>query len=203
MTRTPRPIAVAALVASIALCACGTPKPGTELVIDLVPGAAIAREAHDVAVHVDSGHATDRRLDTMFDGVTDSPPPVRIGLTPRGGDATRVLSLVATARDATGASLVTVRVRTGFVSGQIKHLIVRFDDTCRAVSCLDDETCSDGACVSSAVDAASLPEYPADAGTVPLADAGTPPPFDAGSSPPWDGGGPDAGDASARRDGAP
>lgn len=197
-----RAVAVA-LAAGIALCACGTPKPGTELVIDLVPGAAIAREAHDVAVHIDSGHAADRRLETMYDGVTDDPPPVRIAITPRGGDATRILSFVATARDATGASLATVRLRTGFVAGQIKHLILRFDDACRAVSCADDETCSEGACASSAVDAVSLPDYPADGGVPLLADAGIPPPRDAGSSPPpSDGGALDA-DASPSPDAGP
>ena len=184
MTRAPRLALACALLATIGLSACGTPKPGTELVIDLVPGAAIAREAHDVSVHVESGLPTDRRLAITFDGVSDTAPPIRVALTPRGDDATRIVLLVATARDATGASLATVRARTGFVAGQIKHLVIRFDDACRAVTCAEDETCHEGACVSAAVDAASLPDYPADGGVVPLADAGIPPPVDAGSTPP-------------------
>ena len=179
MTRAPRSAVARTLRALVALAVvalgsggCGTPKPGTELVIDLIPAPVVAREANDVSMHVDSGHATDRRLETMYDGVTDSAPPVRIGLTPRGDDATRILSLTATARDPTGASIATVRLRTGFVAGQIKHIILHFDDACRAVVCPDDQTCREGACVSSAVDAASLPDFPADGGIAPIIDAG-------------------------------
>lgn len=128
--------------------------------------------ATQVMVVVDADpmvRASARSLDVRVDGPSGTPLeqpvanvefPVVVAVVPEGGDATRTFTVSATARDAMGSALGTVRARTRFVEHSARELDLLIEACCGSRMCTEDETCRSCACVAlTTTDPAGLPTY--------------------------------------------
>ncbi|HKU43245.1 MAG TPA: hypothetical protein VJR89_34025 [Polyangiales bacterium] len=71
--------------------------------------------------------------------------PIKLVLAPKNGDASRRFTLVIEARDSQGSQLASLRLRTGFVSKQTRHVTLFIHDACalhRDPSCGSDAACN-------------------------------------------------------------
>lgn len=192
-------MAAAGVLAAILTPACGDDTL-TELVVVVETDLAVPGTLETVALTV-VGPSGDTAYDDTVDlRASDAPDmPLTLSLTPGSGDLSPV-AIEALGSLANG-STVRVRVRTGFVKGERRAVVLRLRNACVGKSCPDGETCgASGECVSAERPAESLPPWtgeppPApDAGTMP--DGGT---LDAGADAGGDGG--DAGTDGGTTDG--
>jgi hypothetical protein len=192
-----RPVRVVALCVSLVAWALSTsgcaPRPRTQVTVTVDAEPAVAAAAVRLAVRVEGG-ASDLALRAEQTLGTAGEPirfPVDVALVPLAGDTSRRFRLQATALDASGGELGTVRVLSGFVAERTFSIRLVLEDCCRSVRCGAQETCRACACAPDAV-----PPPEADAGTAfpddafgpdafapvdaaqPGLDAGTPPPCD-------------------------
>jgi hypothetical protein len=137
------------------ICAIGcAPRPRTQVMVTIDAEPAVAAAAVRLAIRVEGG-ATDLSLRAeQTVGSIDAPValPLDVALVPLAGDATRRFRLEATALDATGDELGTVRVFSGFVAERTFSIRLVLEDCCRTVRCSAQETCRACGCAPDALD---------------------------------------------------
>lgn len=181
-------------LAALALGACSA-SPATQLIVVVDTDLAVPAELDRIEVVVrgpGGGEETERA--TLRDRAL---LPLTVGVAP-SGDALGPVTI--TASGFLGEGLVVSRThRVTLIAGETRTLIMHLTAACasRDEPCPSGETCGENGCVTSELDASTLPGW---AGAPPRLgdDAGAPPPRDAGTDarvPPLDGGGSDAGDA--------
>jgi hypothetical protein len=165
-------------------------RPKTQTVIDLDADASVRARTQSLRVVITGsdqrGQLTgdaEPSLDEVltFGADEDVHWPLRFVLEPPRGDFSRLFALTASARDDHSQVLAQVRVASGYVSGQVRHLALRFDEACVRVTCGDDQTCSGGDCRDAWIAPADTPLFvdkpgvadaaAADGGSAPLPDA--------------------------------
>ncbi|UJR81104.1 RCC1 domain-containing protein [Sandaracinus amylolyticus] len=181
--RTPMSFVIAALL----LAACEPSPTALYLVVDTnleVPG-----EVASLTIRVEPDH--EQPIERDID-LTTAERPVRVRIDPREGHEGASLRLVLSVSDGDTAVL-TRTVRTTFVRGSVRELVVSLERACLDVTCdVPNETCIAGACDDDGLDANDLPVWDGDDPDVTWSDAAI---HDAGSSDAGvdDGGGLDAG----------
>ncbi len=149
------------------LAGCSGPSPRTE-VITTIDGDSTVRGAAGVRVTV-LGGSSPGTLAEVDQRSFPSPLawPITVGVTPQGGDASRVFQVFASAADSSGMVIARGRVTSGFVAGETRWAHIELDSACPAsVTCVGTETCCGGTCVDGRLDASSLPTWQGD-GTPP------------------------------------
>lgn len=171
-------------LALFATVGCVTRVPRTEVVVEIDAESSVIADATSIHVAV-LGGARDGVLSPQAEQDLGGtiPWPVTVALVPANADPDRVFMVEGTATDATGATLGIVRARSSYVAGRTLTLRLTLEDCCRtiATTCAEDQTCRSCACVSAEVPPSSLPDWSADAGSIP-ADASRSDAPDAGAS---------------------
>lgn len=139
-----------------------------------VAGAAVQVRVRVLGGQEDLVERVDQTLGTALEPVRF---PVTVAVIPQDRDATRRFRVEATALDAAGDELGTVRALTGFVPHRTSLLRLLLEDCCRPVVCGAEQTCRGCECVTAQIDPTTLPPL-GDGGA---ADAGAP--RDAATSP--------------------
>ena len=172
--------------------------PATQLVVDIDAETLIRNRLHSLEIEVAAARHRDNideREETFREELVpeslDSEAltwPVRVVLTPKDGDARRVLELTATALGLEGRFVARARLVTGYVTNQIRYSRLVLETECFEVECGDLETCRVGGCTDAFVEPRDLPLLPGpgmmpDAGEAGLPDTGPEPDagFDAGA----------------------
>jgi hypothetical protein len=153
------------LLLAAALLGCSA-DPLTELVVVINSDMAVPAEFDGFRVVVkshDEEVSTDRHY---FVGETSGKVrlPADFGIIPRGGDASRRVTVEVSATTS-GAALFSTRAITGFVEGKTLRLDMFLAKRClwEAAKCESNETCRVEGCVPEEVDPGSLPEFDPDA----------------------------------------
>lgn len=94
--------------------------------------------------------------------------PLKVGLVPLGGDATRIYDVVVTAYDADGQFVAATRLISGYVPERIRYARLVLEDACIGVDGCEGEdsaplSCRHGACVDPRVDPLALSAHQAGA----------------------------------------
>ena len=114
----------------------------------------MARDAIRLRTRIEGGTSEllERNIETL--GTNDDPVrfPVEAILLPLGGDATRRFRFEATAVDAAGQELGTVRTLSSFSSGRTGTIRLTLEDCCRSVRCAAEETCRGCGCVPAIIE---------------------------------------------------
>ncbi|HEY8427997.1 MAG TPA: hypothetical protein VIL20_06460 [Sandaracinaceae bacterium] len=151
-----------AFVALVALVACSSPSPRTQVVVEIDADGYVRGMTDHLAVEVTGlpgGQTEALELNEW---------PAYVSLVPRDNDASRRYELSIRAVRDDGSTAVHRRVRSGYVAGRTLALRVRLTASCAGATCVaEDETCIDGDCQPLEIEPADLPEW-AEAG----ADAG-------------------------------
>jgi len=161
-------IALALLLA--ASCAA---RPRTQVTVVIEADEDVARDAVTLQVRGSGGRSLEDPFDYPVTLDERTRFPVDVALVPAGGDVQRRFRVEATAADARGASLGTVRAISGFVPGRTLTLTLTLESCCRAITCGVEETCRGCACVPALVEIERLDAH------VVLPDAWAPVPVDA------------------------
>ena len=122
------------------LAACGADTP-TEVMVYVDGQAATAAAATTIRVRVwnqDGAHSLDESRPLVGDDAVRW--PLRVPLVPRGGDAARTFVVEAQLLDAAGVPVAWVRARSGYVAGELREILLCFEDDCRAEACGDTVT---------------------------------------------------------------
>lgn len=139
--------------------------PLTELVVVVQSDMTIPDEFDGFRVVV-TGHDGDVATDRYF-FLGEQPGevllPADFGVMPRGGDASRRVTVEVWATDS-GADLFSTRAITGFVEGKTLRLDMFLARRClsEAKECKPNETCRVQGCAPSEIDPAELPEFDPD-----------------------------------------
>ncbi len=150
----------------LAFCACllglACAGPRTALVVAVASDLAIPTEITEVRATVGAAHCTGgASCEVVFPLAQSSDLPLSFGIEP-GASVSAPVELEIVARDASGATVVSRSVSTGFVVGRTRVLVVRLDRACVGHgACSAGETCIAGLCASASVDPATLlPDMP-------------------------------------------
>ena len=142
--------------------------PSTQVVVDLDADSAVRERTQELRIRVSSASHRDR-LDErvqVWQRVYPRPTagdievplfPMRIVLTPKQGDARRAFEFLATSVGADGQELTQVRVMSGYVEHQVRHLRARLAASCAGVSCGDSQSCRAGVCAEAWREPRDLP----------------------------------------------
>ncbi len=160
----------------VLLAASCSPRPRTQVTVVIQADRDVADDAVTLLVRGSGGRSLEDPFDYPFTLDERMPFPVDIALVPAGGDVQRRFRVEATATDALGASLGTVRAISSFVPGRTLTLTLTLESCCRAIVCGVEETCSGCACVPATVEIERLDAH------VVTPDAWTPAPVDASTS---------------------
>jgi len=139
--------------------------PLTELVVVVQSDMTIPDEFNGFRVVV-TGHDGDVATDRYF-FLGEEPGkvllPADFGVMPRGGDASRRVTVEVWATES-GADLFSTRAITGFVEGKTLRLDMFLARRClsEAKECKPNETCRVQGCVPPEIDPAELPEFDPD-----------------------------------------
>ncbi|AKF06273.1 RCC1 domain-containing protein [Sandaracinus amylolyticus] len=187
---TTRSIQTSLAIAALVLAACDAAPTAIYLVVDT--NLEVSREVDALTIRVEPDH--DQPIERDVD-LTSAARPVRVRIDPRQGHEDASLRLVLSVGDGDTAVL-TRTVRTAFVRGSVRELVVSLDRACLGVRCdAPDETCIAATCADDAIDARGLATWDGDEPEVEWSDASVPM-HDAGER--------DAGAVDAGRDaGAP
>jgi len=146
------------MVALLALVALGCEETATELVVVIDTNLHACGEVDEIALAVTGPTAMSEPLVAPLVGPDRVELPLVHGLVP-GSDALGPVEIIATARYR-GRDVMSERVRTELVDGEIKMVSLVLDYRCRgATFCGEDETCDAGRCVSVQRDGAALPSW--------------------------------------------
>lgn len=166
-------MAVALLLAmAIALMSCSpNASPPMGAVVRIDSEASIAADTTSLVIRVygspgqlATGGDVLREERTVALG-TNFHLPYTVGITPLGGDVTRLYRIEVDARDVGGGLIATAKAISGFTSGRLLLLDLVFTDACRGVVCADTgSTCKAAACVDASVDPTTLTTFTPDAG---------------------------------------
>lgn len=169
----------------------------SQIVVVVTTDLAIPGELRTVRARVGEPGCTGcEREFRLTDGST--PMPFSFGIEPRGGDASRRVSLMVEGLGADGTPVVARSVRTGFVAGQTRMLEVHLSTACVGrLDCGTGRTCIAGAC---AVDEISPSDLPVVQPGQELPDAGPTPDGGERDAGPTDSGTRDSGPADAGGD---
>jgi len=206
----PAPVPWAIAVAFLGASACTD--PATQLLVLVDTDYAVPSELATVSARIsdaDGREISSSEFTLVAAGEDPSPArfvvPLSFAVVPRDDDAGRRVVIEIAGMDAFGGVLVTRRARTGFVEGKTLLLPMFLLESCEAVECGSDQTCTERGCETDRVDPGSLIEVAAGDELRWALDAGP----DAGSDGGWDaaadagdGGLPDAGRDSGADAGA-
>lgn len=144
---------------------CGGESP-TEVVVVIDAQTGIRSIATHVLVRITSGDSSSAvptsvaAEQTIGTSVSPVPFPLRVGIVPQNGDASRRYLVEVTALDENDLPRARVRAISTFVHGRILELRLMLEDGCLDVlSCTDAATCHAGSCAAADVDATTLPTY--------------------------------------------
>lgn len=183
---------LAALGLGSVVVSCSDSAPATEVVICVSATPQVMARAQTLTIRV-FGRRTES--DTWVERAEETRPitelPLTLGVHPRGRRVERHFRVEVEARGPDGA-IAVARMTSGFVEDETRAATLLLDERC-ALTCAEDLTCRDGACVDATWATASLSEYAAGSCRASV-DAG---PLDQGSSDL----GADAGDAGGVTDG--
>jgi hypothetical protein len=168
------------LVASaVALSACGTERPRTQVMLIVDADSRVRAETTRVAIEIrgraEGATAWEGDFDRTFD-VAATAWPIEVAMVPAGDDASREWRATVRAQDASGGTRVEARAIGGFVAGQtLSHRVVLEGDCIAAAACGDEQTCgAGGTCVAARIDDTRLvpyvPQERSDAGVLPILD---------------------------------
>lgn len=149
-------------IVALALGACASQRPATEIFLVLDAEPSVRTEASSLRVVI-TGSRLDGTPETALDRTLSGAElvwPTSVGIIPRGNDSTRGVRVEATLVTTTGGT-ARVSARTTFLPEQLRVLRLAFEACCVGTACGTNETCEACACVSDAVDPIELP---ADAG---------------------------------------
>jgi hypothetical protein len=154
MTRT----SSAFLCAWALLVGCSDSSKATQLVVAITSDMDVPAEldAFDVRVFGPVENLVKQQRFELGPGKVEL--PASFGVTPRGGDASRTVTIEIDAFRA-GTLLFTARTVTGFVAGRTLRLDTRLSAACSSKICSQNTTCRQGACVDPFVDPATLPRH--------------------------------------------
>jgi hypothetical protein len=166
-------------VALLLLAACKPEaKQGTEVLLEIDAEPSVRAQLGSLEVDIRAGAAGDKYAAyPRHDAPAIEAPqlPLRVGLVPLGGDATRFYNVTVTAYDARHTFLAQARLISGYLPGTLRFARLVLQDAClRVERCEGSQesplTCRDGACVDPhvAVEDLSAPTPPAtpDAATI-------------------------------------
>ena len=148
-------------------CESGAGTPVTQVIVDIDAEASLRASIAELEIRVagsDGMGDLDRRAERLMQNVRpgqEGEPdwPVRLALTPRGGDSERVFELSATALDSQKQFMVAARLITGYVEHETRYARLLIEASCLNKRCEALETCRGGVCADAWVDAASLLAY--------------------------------------------
>ncbi len=179
------------LALGLLMTACGSPRPATAIMLSVTADEAVRTELSSLRIRVLGGPDAANRTETFSQTETAASLrwPVDLGIVPREGDASRTFEIEIAVLDRSGGTLLTNRVASSFVTGEVRVLRVHLAERCLRILCEGATSCAAGICQPIAtVDPRDLPPLDGgvgdDAGAV---DAGTDArvPYDSG---PADGG---------------
>jgi hypothetical protein len=173
-TRVLAPLAASIVALGLASCGSSTSVPATEVIVHVrVDSTLYTTAATTGSLRIDVESSADG---ISFDGFVHSgipralPDPsseVRVALTPRGGDATRMYRVTATVLVTGGVSLVVARLIGGYREGATLDYQLLLAASCSGAECSDVQTCqSGGDCVDARMPSSAAYEV-RDAGPIP------------------------------------
>jgi hypothetical protein len=155
----------------------GCSSQGTQLLVVVDTDYAVRSEVTTVRVTVEGAGVRDTRSFELAE--RGGPPsarylalPLSFAVVPKGGDASRQVTVTAEALDERGTTRVSTFARTGFVEGQARVLELFLAQRCVMADCGPGQTCSRDGCISATRPADSLPALPP--GAMPLTDGSLP-----------------------------
>lgn len=161
-----------AIVLALALAtslACGEEAPRTQVMVTIGAEDGLRETIDQVEIAI---YGTDGVTSVDLVEVRRIRPtagwPLKVGLVPRDGDASRQFGIVAIALDASGAQLAQQSVLSGYVARSTRWVHIQLHNACFGVGCSEGETCCQGGCTSASLPAETLPLY-ADGMTPPSA----------------------------------
>lgn len=153
-------VAAAAAFAGVTFAACADADTRTQIVVlvEAEPGVRSQVQRLEVKVEGRDGSSDDGgvlRLDAPIETnwTAEGGDPVKIPIAPQGDDMNRVYLLTAVALDAAGMPIVTARLLSGFVPGEVRYVRLVLEDSCIAVACGQNQTCYGGGCADPTRDA--------------------------------------------------
>lgn len=159
---------------------CATPRPATEMIVEIDADDGVRARASEVRVEVYGRARTtdafpaDARHVLPFAvpvGGTGRWGPVLV-LAPDARDALRGYRVVAVAREAGGTEITRTSVISGYVDGVTLRFRLFLESSCEGVVCTPESTCRGGACVPAYVDPRSLVDGGLGVDAGPALDAG-------------------------------
>jgi hypothetical protein len=158
---------IAALAAAALLAAPGCKSDPTELVVVVDTDYAVPSEMNRVRATISDSagsQISQRDFELVAPAAPTSPGvvdvPFSFGVVPSDGDATRRIVIDLDGLATQGAqTIVSRRASTGFVKNQIRSLSMFLARSCAigAMSCTQDQTCTENGCAASDVPPESLP----------------------------------------------
>ncbi|MCA9601842.1 MAG: hypothetical protein KC417_07455 [Myxococcales bacterium] len=153
---------VIAVGVALSMVAC-TGKELTQVVVVFSADEAVSERATRMRISVYSLDSDELVYDAPFrlaGAGADAAFPVRLPMTPAGGDASRKYRVVASLfdADATETAFAQVSAVAGYVPHQTRTLRLHFEDACADVLCDDGLTCWEGACRGACFDASAPDE---------------------------------------------
>lgn len=126
--------------------------PSTQVTLVLFADEEIAPELEEMALDIFGSGVGEAPLLTEALRLGRDELPASIALVPLAGDASRQFGAEARASDDEGRLRAIVRARGSYMEDEARTAYLRFDAECLDIlDCSNDETCSLGRCVSSAL----------------------------------------------------
>lgn len=125
------------LILAVLTMACGTSPSGLEVIVEA--DQAVANRSSRVSFEVRTQEGTVALSETF--NVEQTPLPIRRRVSPRGGDASRTVTITAQAVNANGDTLTTARIIRSFVPGRILEVRLRLYELCLGTNCPEGLTC--------------------------------------------------------------
>lgn len=140
-------------VASAFFVLACAPRPRTQVTIEIDAEGTVASDAIRLETRVEAGTTdwVERNVESLGTFASPVAFPVRAALIPQSGDATRRFRFEATAFDAAGQTLGTVRALSSFSRGQTRTIRLVLEECCRNARCGPDQTCRSCVCETSMV----------------------------------------------------
>lgn len=127
----------------------------TEVLLEIDAEPAIRKAISSLKVQVRGGAAQDELPATLRDdrpAVQEPHFPLRLGLVPLHGDASRTYDVTATAYGSDDRILAQARIVSGYIPGSLRFARLLLEDACLGVlQCASADvalTCTQGACIS-------------------------------------------------------
>jgi alpha-tubulin suppressor-like RCC1 family protein len=133
------------------LLAIGCARHPTEVLVFLDAETNARAMAGTVRIRVATSTGEERLLQTV-DPNREAQFPLRIPLSPIGGDSARRWIFDAWLLDAAGVERAHQHAEGGYVMGEQREVRLRFEDACMAIDCPDNRACEHGVCTHACVE---------------------------------------------------